>query len=126
MTEGAECGCKSGLSWELGTIGQFLVDTGYLHIPGMAVWWMCNRSVAMHMLWVGRRREGDGERVPVLCIAGSSMQGVPCAACRVPCAWIFCGIVHLCLAYGCVSSGHCLWPPDQAKKHFFISEVVSQ
>lgn len=28
MTEGAECGCKSGLSWELGTSGQFLVDTG--------------------------------------------------------------------------------------------------
>lgn len=38
MTEGAECGCKSGVSWERGTIGQFLVDTAYLHIPGMAVW----------------------------------------------------------------------------------------
>lgn len=30
----------------------------------------------MHLLWVGRRCEGDGERVPVLCIAGSGMQGV--------------------------------------------------
>lgn len=76
MTEGAKCGCKSGLSWELGTTGQFLVDTGHLLIPGMAVWRMCHRCVAMHLLRVGRRREGDGERVPVLWIAGSSMQGV--------------------------------------------------
>lgn len=30
----------------------------------------------MHLLWVGTRREDEGERVPVLCIAGSSMQGV--------------------------------------------------
>jgi hypothetical protein len=32
--------------------------------------------VALHLLWVGRCREGDGERVPGLCIAGSGMQGV--------------------------------------------------
>lgn len=35
----------------------------------------------MHLLWVGRRRERDGERVPVLCVAGSSMQSVRAVSC---------------------------------------------
>lgn len=113
MTEGAECGCKSGLSWELGTTGQFLVDTGHLLIPGMAVWRMCHRCVAMHLLRVGRRREGDGERVPVLWIAGSSMPGV--RAVYVDLLW------HCASVSGVwVCPGHCLWPPDQAKKQLFF------
>lgn len=42
MTEGAECGCESGISWELGTTGQFLVDT--VDICTFLVW-LCGECV---------------------------------------------------------------------------------
>lgn len=42
MTEGVECGCESGISWELGTTGQFLVDT--VDICTFLVW-LCGECV---------------------------------------------------------------------------------
>lgn len=87
MTGSAGCGCKSGISWELGAIGQSSVDTGYLHIPSMAVWRMCNKCVIMHLLWVGKHCEGEQER----CLCFVQLE----AACRVcsVCTRILCGIV---------------------------------
>lgn len=67
----------------------------------------------MHLTWVGKHCEGDQERMPVLCAAGSSMQGVRVRTC------ILCDTVSL--------SGvwvHLLRTPTQAKKPFLILSPV--
>lgn len=49
--------------------------------------------------------------------------GRACRAVHMGLVW---HCVCLYLVCACVSSGPCLWPPDQARKPFFISEIISQ